>query len=79
MPNVKMYTTSWCTYCKMAKEFFKQHNVKFEEIDVEGDEAKQQEMISKSGQMGVPVITVDDEVFVGFDRRGISKALNISA
>lgn len=79
MANVKMYTTSWCTYCKMAKEFFNTHNIKFEEIDVEGDEAKQREMIEKSGQMGVPVITVDDEVFVGFDKRGLSKALNISA
>lgn len=63
----------------MAKDFFNQHNIKFEEVDVEGDQKAQEEMISKSGQMGVPVITVGEEVFVGFDRRGLSRALNIVA
>lgn len=77
MPTVKMYTTSWCTYCKMAKEFFKANNVPVEEVDVEGDMRAQEEMIHKSGQLGVPVIDVNGQIFVGFDRRGISKALNL--
>lgn len=75
--TVKMYTTSWCTYCKLAKDFFIQNNIKFEEIDVEGDMKAQEEMIKKSGQMGVPVIEVGDEIFVGFNKQGLAQALNI--
>ncbi len=76
--TVKIYTTSWCTYCKRAKEFFKEHNIKFEEVNVEDDEAAGQEMIEKSGQMGVPVIDVDGEIIIGFDEPKLRKVLKIS-
>jgi glutaredoxin 3 len=79
MANVKIYTTSWCVYCRAAKDFFKANNIPFDEIDVENDQKAQEEMIHKSGQLGVPVIEVNGEVFVGFDKRGLSRALGVPA
>ncbi len=79
MTTVKIYTTSLCTYCKMAKEFFKKNNVKYEEINVEKDPKAAEDMIEKSGQMGVPVIEIDDKIIVGFDRPAIEKALKIKS
>jgi glutaredoxin-like YruB-family protein len=61
----------------MAKEFFKQNNVKYKEINVEDDEKAAEEMIKKSGQMGVPVIDIDEKIIVGFDRGAIKKALDL--
>jgi len=75
---VKIYTTPICVYCKMAKEFFKKHNVAYVEVDVTTDDSLVEEMVQKSHQMGVPVIEIDGEIFVGFDREGISRALKIS-
>jgi glutaredoxin-like YruB-family protein len=75
--KVVMYTTPTCVYCKMAKEFFKEHGVQFAEYDVLKDLEKRKEMVGKSGQMGVPVITVGDKVFIGFDQMGIADALGL--
>jgi glutaredoxin 3 len=75
---VKIYTTPSCVYCKMAKEFFKKNNVAYEEVDVTTDDKLVEEMVQKSHQMGVPVIDIDGEIFVGFDRDGMAKALKIS-
>ena len=61
----------------MAKEFFRKNNVKYEEINVEKDEKAAEEMIEKSGQMGVPVIDIDGEIIVGFNKPAIEKALKI--
>jgi len=61
----------------MAKEFFKQHNVHYTDHDVSTDAEKRQEMIQKSGQMGVPVIFVDDEMVVGFNKEQLSTLLGI--
>ena len=77
--KVIMYTTPTCVYCKMAKEFFTQHQISYEELNVAEDEKALEEMVRKSEQMGVPVIDVGGEIFVGFDKRGIAKALGISA
>ncbi len=77
MSNVIIYSTPWCVYCKMAKEFFTQHGVKFTEHDVAEDDAARDDMIKKSGQMGVPVIDVDGTVIVGFDRPKLSQLLHI--
>ncbi len=79
MVTVKIYTTLMCVYCKMAKEFFKKNNVKYEEINVEKDPKAAEDMIEKSGQMGVPVIEIDDKIIVGFDRPAIEKALKIKS
>lgn len=77
--KVAIYTTPTCQYCKSAKEFFKENNIAYEEYNVVDDEAKRAEMIEKSGQMGVPVITVADELVVGFDRSRLAELLNVSA
>jgi len=61
----------------MAKEFLKKNNIQFENIDVGINRQASQEMIDKSGQMGVPVLDIDGEIIVGFDKDAISKALGI--
>lgn len=74
---VKIYSTSTCVYCKMAKEFFQKNNIQFEDYNVSEDAAKREEMISKSQQMGVPVIDIDGQIIVGFDQRKIEELLKI--
>ena len=77
MARVIMYTTPFCVYCKMAKEFFKKHNVAYEEKDVAADLAAREAMIKTSGQMGVPVIDVDGSIVVGFDQGRLKQLLHI--
>lgn len=72
-----IYTTPTCHFCHMTKEFFIAHNVAFTENDVAADSAKRQEMIEKSGQMGVPVIFIGEEMIIGFDKRKLSELLGI--
>ena len=72
MAKVKIYTTPYCHYCKMAKEYFKSKNVQYEEYDVMQDIKSRDEMISKTGQLGVPVIDIDGKFIVGFDREKIN-------
>ena len=74
---VKIYTTPTCVYCKMTKEFFKKNNVQYEEFNVAEDEKARDAMVEKSHQMGVPVIDIDGEIFVGFDQQALKKALEI--
>ncbi len=75
--KVSIYTTPTCMYCKAAKEFFKESDVGYEEYDVASDAEKREEMIKKSGQMSVPVIFVDDEMVIGFDRDKLSELLGV--
>ena len=75
--DVKIYTTNHCPYCHMAKEFFKKNDVKYTEVNVEEDDKAAEEMIEKSGQMGVPVIDVDGKIIVGFNRPALEKALHL--
>lgn len=85
MKKVSIYTTPTCVYCKAAKEFFQKNGITYEEFDVSVDLSRRQEMIEKSGQMGVPVIMIRDEdggekqptVIVGFDRAHLSEALGV--
>lgn len=77
--NVTIYSTPTCHFCHMAKEFFSAHSVKYTEYDVAHDLERRQEMIQKSGQMGVPVIFIGDELIVGFDQEHIASSLGISA
>ena len=78
MRNVTIYTTPYCVYCKMAKELFKKHDVVYEEKDVATDLQARENMIQKSGQMGVPVIEVDGKIIIGFDQPRLKEALGIS-
>ena len=75
---MKIYTTPTCAYCKLAKEFFKQNNIVYQEVDVARDEAAAKEMVEKSGQMGVPVIDIDGQIIIGFDRQALKKALHMA-
>ncbi len=79
MVKVTIYTTPVCVYCKMAKEFFKSHNITYEEKDVAADEKARDEMVHKSGQLNVPVIDINGKIIVGFDEAQISDLLGISA
>jgi len=74
---IKVFSAPGCPYCLTLKEFLKQHDIEFEDIDVSKDENALKEMIEKSGQMGVPVIEIDGEIVVGFDKEKISELLNI--
>jgi glutaredoxin len=61
----------------MTREFFLKNNVAYKEVDVAEDQEALDEMVKKSGQLGVPVIDIDGQVIVGFDRRGLEKALKL--
>jgi len=74
---VKVYSTPTCPYCVTLKEFLKKHNIEFEDIDVSQDKAALDEIVKKSGQMGVPVVDIDGQIVVGFDKEKIVKLLNI--
>jgi len=75
--KVMVYSTPTCPFCTMAKRFLKENNIDFEDIDVSADQTKAREMVQKSGQMAVPVLDVNGEVIVGFDRERIKKALGL--
>lgn len=77
MAKVTIYTTPTCGYCKMTKAFFEENNVQYEEKSVVSDAKARDEMIAKSNQMGVPVIDIDGQILVGFDKEGLSRLLNI--
>ncbi len=73
MTRVTVYSTQNCPYCRMAKAFLEKHNVPYESLDVGNDTEAAQKMIELSGQRGVPVIMVDDEVIVGFDSERLNE------
>jgi glutaredoxin 3 len=77
MKKVSIFTTPTCVYCKSAKEFMKEKNVPFTEYNVAADAEKRQEMIEMTGHMGVPVIMVDDQVIIGFDKPKLAQALGV--
>ncbi len=74
---VKVYSTPTCPFCIQTKRFLKDNNVEFEDIDVSKDHEKAQEMMDKTGQMGVPVLDVNGKIIIGFDRDAISSALGL--
>ena len=77
--NVTIYSTPTCHFCQMTKDFLKEKGIGYTEFDVAHDLAKRQEMIQKSGQMGVPVIFVGDEMIIGFDQERLVSSLGIAA
>lgn len=77
MRNIKVYSTESCPHCIMAKDFLKEKNIDFIDIDVSADRGAAEEMIEKSGQMGVPVILIGEEVIVGFDKEKLIEILNL--
>ena len=78
MANITIYSTPTCPYCKMAKDYLASKNFTYTEVDVAADASKADEMIQKSGQMGVPVIDIDGTIIVGFDKPKMNAALGIA-
>ncbi|MEJ0053470.1 MAG: glutaredoxin domain-containing protein [bacterium] len=76
--TVTIYSTPTCHFCQMSKDFFKEHGIAFTDYNVATDLQKRQEMIDKSGQMGVPVIYIGEEMVVGFDKEKLSSLLGIA-
>ncbi|MGI6035483.1 MAG: glutaredoxin family protein [Limnochordia bacterium] len=74
--KVMVYSTSTCPWCDRAKDYLRSKNIDFKELDVANDPQAMGEMIRLSNQMGVPVITVDEEVIVGFNRQRLEALLN---
>ncbi len=77
MNKVTIYSTPTCHFCHMAKDFFKENNIEFKDFDVSSDLEKRKEMVDKSGQMGVPVIIIDNNLIVGFNKEKIVDILGI--
>jgi len=77
MANVIIYTTPTCVYCKAAKLFFMQNNIQYTEKNVAIDVTAREDMIKKSGQLGVPVIDVDGKSVIGFDKLRLAELLKI--
>ena len=77
MSKVRVFSTPSCPYCVTLKEFLKENNVEFDDINVAEDEKAREEMIQKSNQMGVPVVDIDGEIIVGFNKEKIVELLNI--
>lgn len=73
--SVTVYSTTWCSFCRMAKNYFQSLGVPFKEVDVEQDPAGAQFIIEKTHQRGVPVIQIGDRIILGFDRPAIDDAL----
>ena len=77
MSKVKIYSTPSCTYCKQLKEYLTENKIEFEDINVAENQNAANEMIQKSGQMGVPVSDIDGQIIIGFDKERIKKALHL--
>jgi len=76
---VIIYSTPTCVYCKTLKEYLTSLNISYKEVDVSQDEAQLERMVAISGQMGVPVVEIDDNVVVGFDKERIDEILKIKS
>lgn len=75
--SVTVYSTPTCPWCAKVKEYLKENSVKFVDADVSRDREKAQEMVKKSGQMGVPVVDINGKIIVGFNEPEIKKALSL--
>ncbi len=75
--RVVVYSTPTCPFCVRVKQFLSDNNVEFVNVDVSTDQARAQEMIQKSGQMGVPVVDIEGQIIIGFDKDKIKKELGL--
>lgn len=73
--SVKIYTTPTCPWCSVAKKYFDSKNIQYENLDVSSDRSAAAEMVDKSGQRGVPVIDIDGNIVVGFDKDKIDSLI----
>jgi glutaredoxin 3 len=75
--SVIVYSADWCAFCHAAKDYLTSKNISYQERNIEKDPAYAQESIDKSGQMGIPVLDINGQIIVGFDRPRINAALGI--
>ena len=75
LDGITVYSTKTCPYCVMAKKYLSEKGIKYREADVGADRMAALEMVTKSGQMGVPVLDINGDIIVGFDRPAIDAAL----
>lgn len=75
--KVEIYSTPSCHFCHMAKDYFKENNIAYTEYDVASDIEKRKEMVEKSNQMGVPVIIIDGQLTVGFNKPKVAEMLGL--
>jgi glutaredoxin 3 len=75
--KVTVYSTPTCPYCVRVKQFLEDNNIPFENYDVSMDQDKAEEMIKKTGQMGVPVLDIEGEIIIGFDKEKIKETLGL--
>ena len=75
--QVRIYSTPTCPYCKMAKQFLTENKIAFEDVDVSANQNAAQEMIAKSGQMGVPVLDIGGQIVIGFDKNKTKQLLGL--
>ena len=73
--NVTVYSATWCAFCHAAKDYLDKLGVKYTDKDVEADLTAGAEAVAKSGQRGIPVLDIDGEIIIGFDRPKIDAAL----
>jgi glutaredoxin-like YruB-family protein len=76
-PRVILFTTPSCSYCRTAKQYLRQQQVPFKDVDVSRDAAAARDMVRRSGQQGVPVLDIGGKVVVGFDRPKIDRLLGL--
>ena len=77
MPEVTVYTTTTCPWCHKAMDFLKENKIKFTEVNVQENPDRANEVIEKSGQMGVPVIDIDNQIIIGYNETALKKLLKI--
>ncbi|MBK7380079.1 MAG: NrdH-redoxin [Ignavibacteriales bacterium] len=76
-PKVIVFSTPTCSFCNQAKRYFREKNIRFTDVDVSRDQSAARDMMRRTGQMGVPVILINNKAIVGFDRNKINQILNI--
>jgi glutaredoxin 3 len=75
--RVIVFSTPTCSYCNMAKQYFRRNKIRFKDVDVSRDEAAARDLVRRTGQMGVPVIDINGKLIVGFDKPQINQLLDI--
>ncbi len=76
-PKVIVFSTPTCSWCRRVKQYFREHQVKFRDIDVSKDQSAANDMVRRTGQSGVPVILIDNRPIIGFDKGQIDRLLGI--
>ena len=76
---IKIYSTPTCVYCNSLKDYLSKNKIQYQESDVTKDEKELEKMVAISGQMGVPVVDIDGNIVIGFDKEKIDELLKIKA